>query len=254
MTPIRILLVEDEAIHQRLLRELLVEDLGYELIGPAATATDALRLFRAHQPDMVLVDIQLIGQPDGIGLAAQLLAERRLPVVFLSSLTDAETFQRARAVGPAAYLTKPTDVLTLERTLELAFHNFATAREAEPDETEGPPLAVGVQALLTDACFVRDRNRLVKVSYSDIRWVVAAEGYTDIHVSDRRKLSVRLALRELATQLPANQFVQVQRAYLVNVDFIESLDPMANEIVVDGQRLPISRAHRVALLARLTLL
>ncbi len=254
MTPIKILLVEDEAIHQRLLRELLVEELGYELIGPAATAAEALRLFRAHTPDVALLDIQLPGQPDGIGLAAQLLAERRLPVVFLSSLTDAETFQRARAVGPAAYLVKPTDALTLERTLELAFHNFATAREAQPGESEPPPVAVGTQALLPDACFVRDRGRLVKVPYADIRWLTTDDRYTDLHVGGGRKLSVRIALRELATQLPANQFVQTHRSYLVNVAFIEQLDPATEEVVVDGNPLPLGRTYRDTLIARLTLL
>lgn len=254
MTPLKILLVEDEVIHQRLLRELLVEELGYELIGPAATAADALQLFRAYAPDVALLDIQILGQPDGIGLAVQLLAERRLPVVFLSSLTDAETFQRARAAGPAAYLSKPTDALTLERTLELAFHNFATAREAQPGESEPPAVAVGTQALLPDACFVRERGRLVKVLYADIRWLAADDRYTDIHLGGGRKVSVRLALRELAAQLPANLFAQVQRSYLINVGFIEAFDPGADEVVVDGQRLPLGRAYRDALFARLTLL
>ncbi len=256
MTPIKILLVEDEVIHQRLLREILVEELGFELIGPAATAAEALRLFRAHTPDVALLDIQLPGQPDGIGLAAQLLAERRLPVVFLSSMTDNETFQRARVVGPAAYLTKPTDAATLERTLELAFHNFAIAREAQPGESEPPPVAVGRQVLLPGACFVRDRGRLVKAAYADIRWIAADDRYTDLHLGagGARKLSVRLSLRELAAQLPADQFVQVQRAYLVNVAFIEQLDPATEEVVVDGCRLPLGRAYRETLLARLKVL
>ncbi len=256
MTPIKILLVEDEVLHQRLLRELLVEELGYELIGPAATAAEALRLFSAQPPDVALLDIQLAGQPDGIGLAAQLLAERRLPVVFLSSMTDPETFQRARAVGPAAYLTKPTDAATLERTLELAFHNFATAREAQPGEVEPPPVAVGTQVLLPGACFVRDRGRLIKVPYSEIRWLAADDRYTDLHLGagGTRKLSVRLALRELAAQLPVDQFVQIQRSYLVNADFIEQLDPATEEVVVDGCRLPLGRAYREALLARLKVL
>ena len=252
MQTLKILLVEDEAIHQRLMREILV--VGYELIGPAATAAEALRLFRAHQPDVALLDIQLPGRPDGIGLAAELLAERPLPVVFLSSLTDAETFQRARAVRPAAYLTKPTDALTLERTLELAFHNFATAREAQPGESEPPPVAVGTQALLPTACFVRDRGRLIKIRYDDIRWLAADDRYTDLHVGSGRKVSVRMPMRELAAQLPANQFVQIQRSYLVNAAHIDQLDPTTEEVLVEGHRLPLGRAYRDALLARLTLL
>ncbi|RZL07163.1 MAG: LytTR family transcriptional regulator, partial [Hymenobacter sp.] len=118
-----------------------------------------------------------------------------------------------------------------------------------PDEA---PLRLGADLNLRHALFLRDRGRLVKVLPTDIQYVEAGEKYCTV-VTATAKYAVRLSLRDLAQELPAQQFVQTQRAYLVNAEHLEQLDPTANTLTVAGTVLPLGRAYREALLRQLRL-
>src|SRR6201999_2848476 len=83
-----------------------LEKLGHKVVGQAASSGEALEMFRAHKPDLVLVDIRLDGA-DGIDLAGRLLAERPCPMVVVTAYGDAELVSRAAATGVFGYLIKP---------------------------------------------------------------------------------------------------------------------------------------------------
>ncbi len=101
--------------------------LGYEPVGPAATAEAALDLYRESLPPvtLALLDIGLDGDRDGIMLAQELRAIRPLPIIFLTSMADEATFGRAKLARPAAYLLKPYDAAALQHAVELALLNYA---------------------------------------------------------------------------------------------------------------------------------
>jgi|SRR6476469_9604199 len=246
-TPVRILLVEDDFMFGKLLVELLT-DLDYQPLGPVATVAEAMAIFRREQPDLLLLDVNLPGQVSGIELARRLLDERPTPVVFLTSATDEDTFARAKQVGPAAYLTKPFDERALERALELALLNFAQRN----DEAEEAVLTWNGELLMATCLFVKERGRLQKVCFEDILWIEADDRYS-ILVTATHRYSLRMALRELAGELPPNRFVQTHRSYLVNAEKIEALDPTDNLIVVGprADELPLGRVYRESLMKRL---
>ncbi|MGI4874690.1 MAG: LytR/AlgR family response regulator transcription factor [Janthinobacterium lividum] len=254
---LRLLLVENQPLSARMLT-LLVRGLGYEPLGPVPTAAEALDLLREslHSVDVALLDIGLDGDQDGIELAQELLAIRPLPIIFLTSLADAPTFGRAKQVRPAAFLFKPYEAVALE----LAVLNFAAGRPAplpaalrEPDAAlPALPLDWTQDVVIRDCLFVRERNRLVKVCLDDVRYIEASEKYSALITATGRYM-VRLSLRELALELPARQFVQVQRSYMVNAGFIESCDEGCTTVTVAGQTLPVGRTYRNDLLRRLRL-
>jgi len=250
---IRVLLVEDEPLYARQLA-LLVRGLGYEPVGPVDSAEEALDLYRQlPRPDLALLDINLAGDLDGIDLARELLAVQPLPLVFVTSRMDELTFARAKALSPAAYLTKPFDQRTLEHAVALALHNFAGGLTAQPHPVpEEAPFNWGTDLVIRDCLFLRDRGRLTKVCIPDIYYVESGEKHSTI-VTAHGKFAVRLALRDLAVELPATHFVQTQRGYLVNVDFIEHVDPVANTLTVSGDVVPLGRTYREALLRQLRL-
>ena len=115
----KILIVEDEALYADQL-EMLCEQLGYEVVGICDNAFSALDTFHRTQPDLSLLDINLDGEVDGIQLAGQISAKEPVPFIFISSLEDDATFQRAQATMPAAYMLKPFNNLQLQRSIELA--------------------------------------------------------------------------------------------------------------------------------------
>jgi CheY-like chemotaxis protein/uncharacterized protein YegP (UPF0339 family) len=121
----RILIVEDELIIAQDLCAVL-EELGYTVVGTAASAEEALQMAGEQHPDLVLMDIRLPGPTDGIQTANALRNQYHLPVVFLTANTDAQTLDRALEAEPSGYLAKPYNARTLVATIELAFRRQAS--------------------------------------------------------------------------------------------------------------------------------
>ena len=245
---LRVMAVEDHPVQARALR-LLVRELGYHLVGVAASAPEARALFEECAPDLVLLDIRLRGAEDGIALALQLNARRAVPLIFVSTLQDAATFARARAAGPFAFLNKPYDGPVLGRAIELAVQHFAQAQGTPPAD-----LGLGAGLLVRDSLFVRENNHLVRVPYAALLWVQADDSYCHLHTRAGRKHTVKLSLRELETRLPPGRFVRVRRGVLVQADGIEGIDLAAGTVLVGQQRVAIGRAYRDDLLRGLNLL
>ena len=263
--PLRVLVVEDEPLYAAQL-EMALTQLHYEVLGPVADAAAALAvLATAHPaPDVVLLDINLRGNgPDGVELGRRLSQEYALPLIFLTSRADGKSFDRARALSPAAYLVKPVDLPALQRAIELAIGNFAARKQdladgghssetADDSADEATAFASpGSGVLLPQALFLKENGFLVKVLLHDIVWVEASEGGSRFVLTQGRTVSMRQILREVAPLLPAEQFVQIHRSYVVNAEFIDRIDPVRGLIQMGGQLLPLSRNYREGLLSRL---
>lgn len=132
MPPIRLLIVEDEHLIAYDLRESL-ERLGYEIVAVADTGIDAVRLAEQFQPDLVLMDIRLPGELDGIAASEQIQTRLHIPVVYLTANADQATLERAAASRPYGYVMKPFNDRILATTIEIALarHNAETAAETE---------------------------------------------------------------------------------------------------------------------------
>ena len=240
---VRVLVVEDEPLYADQV-ELMLLGLGYETVGPAASAQVALSLYRTEPIDLVLLDIGLRGSTNGLELAEQLLAHSPVPLIFLTSFGDEQTFQLAQAVGPAAYLTKPAVVETLYRAIVLAVKNF-TANAWPVPVAEAHPAPVA-----TESVFVKENGQLEKVRLQDIFSIVADNKTCSLTLAER-SIPVRMSMRELARILPAERFVQIQRSYFVNADHIERLDPTRLLVQVGRQVLPVGRLYLPELISRL---
>jgi diguanylate cyclase (GGDEF)-like protein/PAS domain S-box-containing protein len=114
-----IVIVEDEGVVALDLSSSL-RQLGYRVKGLAARADQALDLVAEHQPDLVLMDIHLEGEVDGIEAAREIQARFRTPVVYLTAYAEEATLQRAETTRPYGYLLKPFEARTLEATLRMA--------------------------------------------------------------------------------------------------------------------------------------
>ena len=264
--PLRLLIVEDNPLHAQALR-LGLKQLGYVVLGVAATPAEARRLFRAEAPDLLLLDIHLAldADPhgdtaaDGIELAAELLRQRPTPLIFLTSLHDEPTFRRAQQVAPAAFLLKPFDPDTLHRAIELAVVRASavalapdTPGSAGDDDTADALLAGPVLCLLPDALFVRHAGRLEHVKLSDVTHLTADRSYCDLFLASGARYALRTSLREVEERLPTGRFVRTHRSCVVSWAAIEAVDGATMEVRVRcGARLPLSRSYRDALVQAL---
>ncbi len=126
----KILIVEDEAIVSLDIQNRL-QRLGYEVVGVTDTGLEALELARDEQPDIVLMDIHIYGDIDGIETSRLIRKEIDVPVVFLTANSDKNTIQRAQETGPFAYVIKPFKDTELNSTIEIALHRHKLEKELE---------------------------------------------------------------------------------------------------------------------------
>lgn len=128
MTPLpkRIFIVEDESLVAANLKTRLVM-MGYEVAGQAASGEDALERIAQTRPDLVLMDIILRGQLDGIQTAAQLQKTEPAPIIiFLTAHADESTAHRAAETAPFGYVLKPFDERELKVALEVGIYRHQT--------------------------------------------------------------------------------------------------------------------------------
>ena len=121
MNNIKILIAEDEQIVAKNIEKRLTAD-GYQVVASVSTGEDAIEKAKLYSPDIILMDIKLKGNIDGIETADILRRNFQLPVIFLTSYADEETFQRAKSTEPFGYLIKPFDNKELNRVVELALY------------------------------------------------------------------------------------------------------------------------------------
>ncbi|HWI40744.1 MAG TPA: PAS domain S-box protein, partial [Verrucomicrobiae bacterium] len=135
MSKTSILVVEDEAIVAADIARILT-GLGYRVAGTTGEAESGVRLARELRPDLVLMDIRLSAEMDGVQAAEIIQAELGLPVVFLTAHSDRATLERAKLTGPFGYILKPFDELGLETHIEMALYKHgAEMRLREANET-----------------------------------------------------------------------------------------------------------------------
>lgn len=135
VTPAKILLVEDEAIIAMDVEARLLS-LGYEVVGVAATAEEALALAEEFRPGLALMDINIRGPHDGLYAAGELRARFDIPSVMVTAYSDDETIRRSAAVQPLGYLIKPISERDVKAAVEVALLKHASDRELKRYQLE----------------------------------------------------------------------------------------------------------------------
>jgi diguanylate cyclase (GGDEF)-like protein len=119
LEPVRILIVEDELlIAQSLARKL--GKLGHKVVGMASSGLDAIEAAEKERPDIVLMDIILQGEMDGIAAAEHIYEELHIPVVFVTAFADEDTLLEAQRVGAYGYILKPYQDTAVNAALRIA--------------------------------------------------------------------------------------------------------------------------------------
>ncbi len=121
--PTRLLVVEDEAIIGRYLQHSL-ENLGFQVVSLCISGEEALRSAAELQPDLILMDISLQNNLDGIEVARRIQAQNPIPIIYLTAYTDPETLDRARSTNPYGYILKPFDDHSLQIAINMALHRY----------------------------------------------------------------------------------------------------------------------------------
>jgi PAS domain S-box-containing protein len=125
--------VEDEQIVALELKDRLTR-IGHSVVGVVASGEEAIEHVRRLQPDLVLMDIKLQGEMDGIEAAETIRSETDIPVVYLTAFADETTLQRAKLTEPYGYILKPFQERELHVIIEVSLYRHRIARELRESE------------------------------------------------------------------------------------------------------------------------
>jgi len=121
MEKIRILIVEDEGLIARDIENMVI-NAGYEVCGVAFSGEESIALADQTQPDLILMDIILRGEMDGVEAAEKIRERCNIPVIYLTAHTDENTLQRAKLTEPLGYTLKPVEQKELMTVVEMALY------------------------------------------------------------------------------------------------------------------------------------
>lgn len=252
-TPIKILIVEDEMIIAANI-SLQLSTLGYDVVGIVPRAEDALTCVKKDQPDIVLMDINLKGNLDGIDTVKLIKEHYDVAVIYLTANADEVHFNRAKSTHPHAFISKPFKKLDLQRAIELTIDRIQLTPKNGTEESSSPspsPSPIEEKAspfMLSDCIFVRHHEKMVKVDIKNILYIEAERNYCRIHSKDKEYLLV-MTLKDMDEKLPSKHFLRVHRSFIINLSQIDEV--ATSHIVIANKAIPVSKPLKEELLKRL---
>jgi DNA-binding NarL/FixJ family response regulator len=127
MSKLRILIVEDEPVIAENI-SMYLDNADFEVSGIAYDSAEANEQLQNNTPDAAILDVNLESEEDGIDIANRINQKYQIPFLFLTSYSDKDTLQRAKAVKPSGYIVKPFNEKTLLASLEIAISNHAAEK------------------------------------------------------------------------------------------------------------------------------
>ncbi len=242
--PLTVMIVDDEEPARALLEEYVSRIDGCQLVATCSDGFEAVRVAAELSPDLLILDVQM-PKLDGFDVV-ELLADP--PAVIFSTAFE-EHALRAFEIAAVDYLLKPFSEDRLREAVERVRRRLADGEQADLAGLDEARRETSVKRVL-----VREGSRIHVVPSRDISYVEAQDDYIRIR-GESTDLRKKQTLTSLEKQLDPDRFVRVHRCYLVNVDYLNRLEPYSKEsrvaVLDDGTRIPVSRAGYSRLRERL---
>lgn len=241
----RILIVEDEPFIAENLQEML-SIFGYEDTEIANSANQAIKAIKVSRPDLVLLDVKIKGDQDGIELGGIIKEQYQLPFVYITSYSDKETVNRAKHTQPLGFIVKPFTKDDVYAAIEVALFNknrIAAKGSSNALVNENPT------TYNNDSIFVKKKSMLEKVKYEELIWIEADGNHITINSNDGRAYTIRKSLKEITDKLPKDRFLRVHKSFVVLVDAVTAID--TSFVYLGEKKIPIGRSYYNAFTATL---
>ena len=225
-------IVDDEQLARDDFKRLLANVNNVELIGEASNLQEAIAKCNDLNPEIVFLDIQLTND-SGFDLIDHLSQETK--IVFVTAYDEYAI--KAFEVNAYDYLLKPVTLERLNQTIEKILTN-----EEFKQETENHKLSVD------DSIFLKLDSNYSFIKLSSIKYISSADDYSEVMLKEnnRGKLTNK-TLKEWEERLPQNQFCRIHRFTIVNIDFIENIEPWHNysyRVYIQEESRPLLMSKR----------
>jgi two-component system LytT family response regulator len=222
-SPLRVLVVDDEAPARRKVLRLLREEPGVNVVGEAESGEAAVAAVKKHRPDVVFLDVQMPGM-DGFGVIKALQAAK-IPLSQVIFITAHDKFAlRAFEVHAFDYLLKPVGEERFRDALRRARIQHEQSANGIAARLETMLEQIEREKSLTDRLLIQEDARAFFVPVKEISWVEADRNYLLLHCG-KKTHTLRSTLDALQNTLDPKLFVRVNRGTLVRLDAIRELLP-----------------------------
>jgi DNA-binding LytR/AlgR family response regulator len=219
MNTAKILIVEDEVLIAEDLKDHLLS-FGLADIYMVHNKKNALQAIDHLRPNLVLLDLRLQLDTDGIDIAHIIDEKMDIPYIFITANADMLLIQKAVHTKAIAYITKPIKKSDLFAAIQMALKTVEIKEEKY--------------------LVVKDNYSNLRIPYSDIIYIESNGNYIDIHTKNK-KLVCRQTLDWAEEQLPSHQFMRVHRSYIINIRQIERTT--ARSVFINKAEIPVSRTN-----------
>ena len=242
--PVKILVVEDEMLIAAKI-SMQLTNMGYEVTGILQRGEEAVLNVKENVVDLVLLDINLKGNIDGIETSKQIQQFSGIPIIYLTANGDDATFNRAKITRPAGFISKPFRQLDLQRAIELAICRMAQNENIQ-ETFEGNNEVQ--HFILSDRIFVRYKEKMIKIMVSDILYIEADRNYSRIFTCNKKYL-LSVTLKTIQEKLSENIFIRVHRSYMININQVEEVAD--SYVIIANKPIPMSAGLKEQLLKRI---
>lgn len=240
LKPIQILIVEDEMIIAANI-SLQLSNLGYQITGIIPRGEEVIPHIDQNLPDIVLMDINLKGDLDGIDIVLLIQKKYKIPVIYLTANADDYTFKKAKQTNPYAFISKPFKKIDLQHAIELTINRMEEEQDLNKDTCEIP-------FVLSDCIFIKNNDKMIKIFINDLLYIEAERNYCKLYCKGKEHLLVS-TLKDLDEKLPSNLFLRIHRSFIVNISHIDEI--ATSHVVIARKAIPITAELKKELLLHL---
>ena len=243
---IKTVLVDDEPLARRHLRTLLADDPEISVVAECGTGVEAVDAIDEHKPDLVFLDIQM-PELDGVGVAEAIGAEEMPLTIFVTAHDDRAL--DAFRVQALDYLLKPVDRERFAAALARAKDAIRGRMARDPARMEAMLAALRATRERPERLVVRSEGRTLLLRTREIDWVEADDNNVIIYILGRR-LRVRETLAHVQRRLMGEEFLQVHRSALININRVAEVraSPQGEYMITlaNGSQVRTGRRYREA--------
>jgi len=219
------LIIDDEPIARKGIREFVNRDKRLEFIAEGRNVEEALSHLRDEDIDILFLDIQMPGK-NGIEML-EALGQR--PAVIMTTAFPQYAI-RGFDLDVQDYLLKPISFARFEQGVSkaISYQEFKHNKRSFSQEA--------------GSFFLRCEGRLVKLNLNDVLYIQGLQNYIQCITKEKRYIS-HITMKSIEEKLPEDTFVRIHKSYLINKDNIQKIE--GNEVQLGGQKLPISRNYKI---------
>lgn len=250
MDKVNVAIVEDEFIISQDMETSLTA-LGYNVTAVYDSGAKAIAGIKSYPPDILLMDINIKGELDGIETIRLLQEFIDIPFIYISAYSDNKTVTRAKHTKPHAYIVKPFDFNNLGPTIETAIYNYATGNQGSITNAHKPLNIKDSEIITNKIIFIKDKKKLIRLATADIICLCAKGSYCQIN-TENKSFIISNNLQHVLEKLNADFLIRIHRSHAININHIDSINE--DSVQLKDLNLPISKGYRASLLDRISYL